>query len=161
MVFVCQIWAACMTSSDSYVPFIISRWMSGMFAAVPTILTPSYIMDIFFLHQRGRAFTSLEISLLAAVIISPTVGGFIVQSQPWTYTFWWTLGFIGAALALVFCFLEETSFSRDLGARSFPERPESFLKNRIRTLLPGNKVVPSTSVTGVVSFSESKIGPSA
>lgn len=160
MVFVCQIWAACMTSSDNYVPFVISRWISGMFAAVPTVLTPSYIMDIFFLHQRGRAFASLEISLLTAVIISPTLGGFIVQSKPWPYTFWWTLGSTGAALALVFCFLEETSFSSDPSARSFPERPESFLKNRIGTLLPGNKVVPSTTVTRVVSSSESKIGHS-
>lgn len=149
-----------MTSSDNYVPFVISRWMSGMFAAVPTVLTPSYIMDIFFLHQRGRAFTTLEISLLAAVIISPTLGGFIVQSKPWPYTFWWTLGPSGAALALVFCFLEETSFSRGPSARSFPQRPESFLINRIGTLLRSNKVVPSTTVTGVVSSSEYKIGHS-
>ena len=131
-----------------------------MFAAVPTVLTPSYIMDIFFLHQRGRAFTSLEISLLAAVIISPTIGGFIVQSEPWPYTFWWTLGFTGAALALVLCFLEETSFSRDPSARCFPERSESFLNNRLGTFLPGNKVVPRTSVAQVVSSSESTVGQS-
>ncbi|KAI9877446.1 MAG: hypothetical protein M1830_003868 [Pleopsidium flavum] len=149
-VIICQIWAASMTSSNDYTPFIFSRWMAGMFAALPSNLTPAYIMDIFFLHQRGRAFTSLEISLLSAVIISPTLGGFIVETKPWPYVFWWTVIPIGLALILVFCFLEETGFERSESLRPYPEKPASFVKSRIVTFFPGSTAVPHTSAGEVV-----------
>ncbi|KAI9812641.1 MAG: hypothetical protein M1827_004630 [Pycnora praestabilis] len=107
-------------------------------------------MDMFFLHQRGRAFVSLEISLLSAVIVSPTLGGFIVQTRPWTYTFWWTLAPIGLALLLVFIFLEQSSFPRQKSAKFYPEKQNSFLKNRVATFLPGNRVTTGTTAREVL-----------
>ncbi|TVY85567.1 putative MFS-type transporter [Lachnellula suecica] len=149
IVFFCQIWAAEMTQSPDYLPFVISRWMAGMFAALPTILTPAYIVDLFFLHQRGRAFLCLEVSLLGAVIISPTLGGFIVQTQQWPVVFWWTLAPIGLAAILVFFVLEETSFSRDQ-IKVLSSEPRSFIQTRIATFLPGTKVVPSPTIRTVL-----------
>ena len=121
-----------------------------MFAAMPSILTPAYIMDIFFLHQRGRAFICLEISLLSAFTVSPTLGGFIAQTQPWPTTIWWTLAPIGLAVMFVFTILEETGYSREEKPEIYPAKPASFVKNRIATLLPGPKIVPATDARGVV-----------
>ena len=87
----CQIWAARMTGEDDYVLFTISRLLAGMFAAMPTIFGPAYAMDIFFLHQRGKAFVTYELSLLGRVVAGPTMGGFIVQNKPWPFVFWWTI----------------------------------------------------------------------
>ncbi|CAG8974860.1 hypothetical protein HYALB_00000475 [Hymenoscyphus albidus] len=148
--FACQIWGACMTGSNDYIPFVLSRWMAGMFAALPTTLTPSYIIDIFFLHQRGRAFMCLEVSLLGSVIISPTLGGFIVESQEWPVTLWWTLAPIGLAALLVFGILEETGFARGQNTTIYPAVPIPYLKNRFVTFFPGSKIVPSLSIRAVM-----------
>ena len=153
-VIVCQVWGGLMTSSDDYIPFVISRWMAGMFASIPTILVPAYIMEIFFLHQRGRALTCLEISILFSVVFSPTIGGFIVQSKPWTYTFWWTIPPIGLAVVMDFFLLEEPHKIRGgTGPRydpSYPSMTDSFIQNRIVTLLPGYKVGPYRSASKLV-----------
>ena len=142
----CQIWAARMTDQDDYVPFLISRLLAGMFATMPTIFGPSYAIDIFFLHQRGKAFISYEISLLGGVVAGPTIGGFIVQNNPWPYTFWWTIAPVGIAMILVFCFLEETGFRRGHDDQTHFKKSTSFLKNRIATFFPGNSIVhPSCS----------------
>ena len=148
----CQIWAAEMTGKDDYVPFLISRLFAGMFASVPTILGPAYAIDIFFLHQRGKAFVSYELSLLGGVVATPTIGGFIVQSKPWTYTFWWTIAPVCVAMILVFCFLEETGFRRGQDAQMNIRQPTSFLKNRMMTFFPGNRIIPPTSFQEVVGY---------
>ena len=92
----------------------------------------------------------LEISLLAAFTVSPTIGGFIVQTRPWPVTVWWTLAPIGLAMILVVAVLEETSFPRGENSGIYPSRPTSFFKNRIVTFLPGMKVVPTPSRRSVV-----------
>ena len=137
----CQIWAAEMTDTTNYIPFLISRLLAGMFATVPTIFGPSYAIDIFFLHQRGKAFISYEISFLGGVVAGPTIGGFIVESKPWPYTFWWTIAPVGVAMVFVFCFLEETGFRRVQGDQKNVEQPTSFFMNRMATFFPGNGII--------------------
>ena len=147
---VCQIWAARMTHETNYMPFLISRLLAGMFSGLPTIFGPAYAVDIFFLHQRGKAFVSYELSLLGGVIAGPTIGGFIVQSKPWPFVFWWTIAPVGVALVLVFCFLEETGFQRDEDGQPYPRKPAEFIPNRIATFFPGNRIIRSTSYRDLV-----------
>ena len=49
-----QVWAARMTGSNDYISFVLSRLFGGIFGSVATILGSGYIMDMFFLHQRGK-----------------------------------------------------------------------------------------------------------
>ena len=148
----CQVWAAKMTYTEDYIPFIISRLLAGMFATVPTIFGPSYAVDIFFLHQRGKAFISYEISFLGGVVAGPTIGGFIVESKPWPYTFWWTIAPVGIAMVFVFCFLEETGFRRVQEDQKKVYQPTSYLKNRMATFFPGNKIIQRRGHQEVVGF---------
>ena len=109
-------------------------------------------MDIFFLHQRGIAFTCYELSLLLGIFVSPTLGGFIVKTRPWPFVFWWTLGPVGLAAILVFCFLQETGFAREDDLTMWPKLPTEFWANRMATLFFGQRTVPKPSLVTVVSL---------
>lgn len=101
---------------------------------------------MYFLHQRGKAFTVLEVSLLSGFLVTPALGGFIADSRPWPYVFWWLAAVNGFAALLgglkadsgktvltvyvAFAVLEETSFERGetLGLR--PQLNGSYLARR-------------------------------
>ena len=51
----------------------------------------------------------------------------------------------------VFFFLEETSFQRDKDSEPLPERPKTFVSNRIATFFPGTALIPRTTFAHVVS----------
>ncbi|KAM0804772.1 putative polyamine transporter [Usnea florida] len=144
-----NIWAPLMTGPNDYIPFVISRLLAGICGSVPPILAAGLIMDIYFLHQRGRAFTVLEVSLHAGSIAAPVFGGFIANAKPWRDVYWWLLGIIAVSIPLVFLFLEETSFQRDKASEPFPPRPKFFVTNRIATFFPGTAVVPRTTFAHV------------
>lgn len=136
----CGIWSACMTGSDDYVIFVISRWLGGTFGSVASTIGAGIVLDMFFLHQRGKAFACYTLCTLFGTQVGPAVGGFIVKSAPWPVVFWWTVGVEGLVVILVFLFLEETSFSRD--GKEQHDLPRSWLMNRVATFFPGTRVAP-------------------
>lgn len=89
-----------MTGPSDYIPFVMSRLLAGVCGSVPPILAAGLIMDIYFLHQRGRAFTVLEVSLHAGSIGAPVFGGFIADTKPWRDVYWWLLGVIAVSIPL-------------------------------------------------------------
>ena len=151
---ICQIWAAEMTGRNDYIPFVMSRLMCGLFGALPAILGSGYIMNMFFLHQRGKAFVVFELTVIFAVVGSGTFGGFIAQSRPWPYVFWWTVGPLAAAIILVFCFVEDTGFSPGLNTHGRAPLPKGWVANRIATFLPGTRTVPRIRFGELVSWFE-------
>lgn len=146
----CNVWAASMTQSNQYNPFVVSRLFAGVFGAVPSILGASTITDLFFLHERGRTFLTFSLSFLLGTVAGPTFGGFIVEHVDWPVEFWWTVGLQCLALVLIFLFLEETGFDRD-GGSAYPTKPKSFIQDRVATFLLGTNVVPATSRSEIVS----------
>lgn len=75
-IFACQLWGALMTGSNDFIPFTISRLIAGFFGAIPAILGSGYIIDLFFLHQRGAAFAIFEVLIIFAVVGGGTLSGF-------------------------------------------------------------------------------------
>ena len=150
-VIACQIWAALMTGGDDYVALVISRLFAGFFGSMPTILGPSFIVETTFLHQRGKAFLTYEISVLMGVTLGPTIGGIIVNAHPWPVTFWWTIGPLAVAALFVFLFLEESGFDREHQESWNPKPPSNFINGRIATFFPGNRVVRPTGGSNLVS----------
>lgn len=51
----------------------------------------------------------------------------------------------------VFCFIEETGFTRS-DDRIYPRSSPKFLRNRIETFFPGTKVIPKATWPDVVSL---------
>jgi MFS family permease len=142
-IFACQIWAGEMTGPDDYISFTISRLICGLFGGIPAILGSGYIMDMFFLHQRGKAFAVFEVLIIFAVVGGGTLGGFICETNPWDYVFWWTLGPVGAAIVTVFLFVEDTTYSRDPTRPNRDPLPKGWLAKRVATFLPGTKTQPA------------------
>jgi hypothetical protein len=56
-----QIWSCFMRGPTEYNAFFASKFFAGFFGQVSQILAPLFLVDMFFLHQRGRAFTILGI----------------------------------------------------------------------------------------------------
>ncbi|KAJ5962293.1 hypothetical protein N7501_007234 [Penicillium viridicatum] len=141
---VCQIWGAVMTDPGNYIAYVISRLFAGFFGAVPTVLGPRIVTDMFFLHQRGRAFTALHMAFLFGTIAGPTFSGFVSAHSFFPVEFWWTVGLLGLTLICCFCFLEETGFDRECFERN-PDVPAGILANRFATFFFGQRVVLPTT----------------
>lgn len=152
---VCQIWAAVMTDPSNYIAYVISRLFAGFFGAVPTVLGPRIVTDIFFLHQRGRAFTALHMAFLFGTIAGPTFSGFVSAHSFFPVEFWWTVGLLGFTLICCFCFLEETGFDRECFERN-PDVPAGFLANRLATFFFGRRIVLPTTWKETVSTWEAR-----
>jgi MFS family permease len=61
----CNIWSATMTREDQYNSFVTSRMFATIFSSVGTIVGSSFILEMFYLHQRGRAFAAYGIIMLS------------------------------------------------------------------------------------------------
>ena len=138
-----------MTHDDDYIPFVMSRLLSGMFGSLPANVGASIILDTFFLHQRGRAFLAYSLSTAFGVIAAPTFGGFILGSQTWPVCFWWTVALTGIAALLVFFFLEDTTFDRLDPAIN--QRNTNYTSSRFKTFFPGKQLKTSAHQESFVS----------
>lgn len=127
-----------MTKASEYAPYLASRFFAGFGATVPPALGPRILLDLFFIHERGRAFSVFTLSYLLGTLAVPTVGCFVASQADWSFMFWWTVPFLALALAMIAVLMEETGFERD-GQTQYPQQPKSFVANRIATFLPGNK----------------------
>jgi MFS family permease len=133
-----------MTGKDQYKAYLASRYFSGFCGTVVSVLGPRYLTDLFFLHQRGRAFTILHLALNFGASAGPTFSGFFAADNYWPVEYWWSVGLTAVAVVLIFLFLEETGYDRTEGA-SNPQPASSFLANRVRTFFPGSEVVKSAT----------------
>lgn len=139
-----QIWASRMTAQDDYIPFVVSRLFSGCLSILPISIGNSYIVEAFFLHQRGRLYALFELCFLFGVFAIPTISGFILQAQApeWTDLFWWTIGPLGVAAVLVFLFMHETTYDRITG-EAYSPKTDYWLSNRLQTFLMAWKHLPA------------------
>ena len=131
---------------------MVARLFGGLFGGTAPALGADTIVDMFFLHQRGKAFTALNLSFLAGVVVGPTLSGFIVGSTNWTVQFWWSNGLEGLIIILTLVLLEDTYYDRTSGGDECRSRwPESFIANRVATFFGGADVIPAISMADTVS----------
>lgn len=146
------VWSATMTHSNQYPAFIAARLFGGLFGGVAPSLGADTIVDLFFLHQRGKAFTALNLSFLAGVVVGPTLSGFIVDSKSWTVQFWWSNGVEAMIIILTLALLEDTYYDRSLKTEEYRKSPpENFVENRVATFFCGSRVIKPISNAETVS----------
>lgn len=139
-----------MTNENDYVRFIISRLLSGMFGSVPSAVGGGIILDVFFLHDRGKAFICYEVSILLGATVGPTFSGFISNSQSWTICFWWTVPLLAISAIAVLLVAEETGYDRQ-GGTMLVKVPQGYLANRVATFFPGTAITRKPSPAEFVS----------
>lgn len=149
--FLSQIWAALMVHQNDYNAFIVSRFFGGLFGSITGVIGPRILVDMFFLHQRGRAFTIFHWCFDFGTVAGPTISAFISSKTSWTYAYWWTIALVGFTLFPVFFFLHDTSWNRYVGAINSPA-PTGFFTNRYVTFCIGTKLTPKTTVRQTVSL---------
>lgn len=138
-----------MIHKHDYNSFIVSRFFSGFFGGVTGVLGPRILVDLFFLHQRGRAFTAFHWCLNLGSVAGPTLSAFISANRSWTVEFWWTVGLLGFTISAVFLFLHETAWIRGVGSVN-AAAPSGLVANRIATFFPGTRVTPRSSLKQTV-----------
>ena len=148
------IWSATMTRSSQYGAFIAARLFGGLFGGTAPALGADTIVDIFFLHQRGKAFTALNLSFIAGVSVGSTLSGFIVDSTTWTVQFWWSNGLEALIVILTLALLEDTYYDRTVKKEDYRKRlPDEFFANRMATFFCGSRMVHPISTGQTVSCS--------
>ena len=88
---------------------LICRFFSGFFGACPLAVVAAVFSDMFDNRTRGVAITLFSMTVFTGPLMSPFIGGFMVESSlGWRWTMYLTtiMGFIAFVLDL--SFLEET-----------------------------------------------------
>ena len=147
----CCIWSAEMTKRNQYGAFVAASVLRGIFSATPAIAGTRLLIDLFYLHERGKAFAFYTLMFMLGILAGPTFSGFIVEHTNWPVEFWWGVASQGFMAILVFVFLEETGWTRDSSKKQYPVPPQAWLSNRIATYFPGTKITPYISAGQVVS----------
>ncbi len=107
-----------MTHPYQYTAFVIARLIGGLFGGTAAAPGADTIVNLYFLHQRGKGLAVLSISFLCGVIVGQTLSGYISGSAPWTVQFWWSNGIEAAIIVLSLGFLEDTYYYRGSEAES-------------------------------------------
>jgi hypothetical protein len=68
-----------MTSADQFNIFIASHGFTGFFGTAVGVRGPRMLIDMFFLHHRGRAFTMFHFFFDFGTSAGPSLCAFVVQ----------------------------------------------------------------------------------
>ena len=99
--------------SSTLIPVLISRFIVGIGTAAIAPVILSYIVTEFPPEEMARGFSLYMLISSSAVIFSPTIGGFIIESASWQAMVW-----LCAAIALgvfIFCFFFRENAPRPRG----------------------------------------------
>jgi MFS family permease len=83
----------------------------GSAPSYSTIVTS--LLDVSFLHRKGRMISIYGLVLIAGNFLPPLATGYIVDTQGWQWCFRYLLMFFGVSTLLMAFAVEETSFPRD------------------------------------------------
>lgn len=142
-----------MTKSEDYMPYMVSRGFAGFFGPIIGVLGPQMLLDTFFLHQRGRAFTFFFFWFDLGTMAGPTLSGLIADRLGWQSALWWTVILCGISALSILCFLSGTSW--DCSQEPIVEADRSarsWIRGRFDMFFPGSQTMPKTSVSELVSI---------
>lgn len=146
-----SVWSSLMTHPDHYTLFIISRGFAGFFGTIVGVLGPRCLIDMFFLHQRGRAYTVFHFAFDLGNTAGPPICAFVATpSGDWRWAFWVCIIIDIVAIILYAAFMHDTTYNRRNG-RPNVFAPEGWVASRVATFLPGTAVIPKLSMREFVS----------
>ena len=109
----------------------------------------NFIVEVFFLHDRGKCFALYTCSILMGAISCGTFSGYIVEFTGWPVQFWYNVGLEGLVAVLCLLLLDETHWPRqDQPYCPFP--PNGYLRRRVATYLFTSRLTPETSKRDLV-----------
>jgi hypothetical protein len=152
-IFAGQLWTA--SPPGSFGEFVGSRFFVGFFSFAVGVLGPRMLVDMFFLHQRGRAFTVFFFCFDMGTSAGPPIAAFIATAaNTWRWAFWWSAIFQAViTIAMFFC-MWDSRWDRQKDADQ-QERlsPEGYWASRAAIFFPGTRVTPKLSWSEWLSVS--------
>lgn len=143
---------SCLGCSEVYlvrhlplVSFIIRHDTRNKGILILSTVGASIIVQVFFLHDRGKCFAIYTSLILLGTVGSNTFSGFIVQSAAWPVQFWYNVALEGTISILCLLFLDETGWTRP-GGDEYPPLPSGFVARRLATYTLIRRVTPKKTV---------------
>ncbi|KAF7428915.1 hypothetical protein PC9H_008151 [Pleurotus ostreatus] len=106
--------AVASATSTSYGGMIAARAINGFGPSAAMGLGAGTVVDVFYMHERGRAMGVFTLTMTNGAHLAPIVGGYVARNLGWRWCFW--VGAILNAAMFVICLfaLPETLFDRPL-----------------------------------------------
>ncbi|ABN68522.2 putative ion transporter [Scheffersomyces stipitis CBS 6054] len=108
----------------------VVKILVGLAAAPVDSLVEISSTDVFFLHERSRAFSLILLALYGGSNLGPVACGYIVQTLSWRWCFYIQIIILGVMFFILLFLLEDTSFRRDFD--------EGELENKILEQIKSN-----------------------
>ncbi|KEF55245.1 uncharacterized protein A1O9_08899 [Exophiala aquamarina CBS 119918] len=113
--------AACMSvwgaKATTFGSLVAARTLASGFFASPETLAPQMIGDVFYIKDRAKGITWINIVQATGYTAGPLFGSFIVQntSLGWRWTQWIVAMITFGVATLIFLFVPETQYTRSAG----------------------------------------------
>ncbi|KAG7427763.1 Efflux pump rdc3 [Fusarium oxysporum f. sp. raphani] len=140
-----NIWSARMVKPDQYIPFLLSRLCAGITGTAPATIGTNVIIQIYFLHDRGKYIGIFSTCVLFGTMASSTLSGYIVEGASWVWQFWYNVILGGVCIILCLLFLEEPIWNRP-GGPEYPTPPEGWLTRRLATYAFTKRLTPKVPI---------------
>ncbi|KAJ5213044.1 hypothetical protein N7449_000213 [Penicillium cf. viridicatum] len=108
----CCIWSA---RATSYGSLLASRIIAAWFAGSTECVAPMTIVDIFFLHERGRITAVYSAALSTGAAFGLLISGIMSISQNWRMFHYLCAAIALATTVLIFFTMPETAYRRGVG----------------------------------------------
>ncbi|KAG9221335.1 hypothetical protein CCMSSC00406_0009975 [Pleurotus cornucopiae] len=108
-------------TATTYGGLIAARAIIGLGPSAAMGLGVGTVVDVFYMHERGRAMGLFTLSMTNGGHLAPIVGGYVARNLGWRWCFW--VGAILNAAMFVICLfaLPETLFDRSLAIEELDE----------------------------------------
>ncbi|BCS30696.1 uncharacterized protein APUU_80999S [Aspergillus puulaauensis] len=109
--FACAVWWANFHKAGELIGVSLLAGLAGSISEAIVMIT---IVDLFFVHQRGRLNGVFVLMQSIGTTGGPIAGGYIVVDLGWRWMWWIVAIFLGANLLLVLFFFEESKYCPSL-----------------------------------------------
>ncbi|EXJ81171.1 hypothetical protein A1O3_07461 [Capronia epimyces CBS 606.96] len=102
-----SIWSA---KQQNVADLVLVNTLCCLVGALAEVMAQMTVVDIFFVHQRGRMNSFYVWTLTIGSSLAPLAAGYVTGSQGWRWVWWWMAILLGGcALVFFFCY-EETKY---------------------------------------------------
>ncbi|KAF5366026.1 hypothetical protein D9758_006737 [Tetrapyrgos nigripes] len=104
-------------SAKSYGTLILARAINGFGPSAALALGAGTVVDLFYVHQRGKAMGVFTLMLTNGAHLAPIVGGYVARDRGWRWCFWTGAILNGAFFVVCLFLMPETLFDRPRDSR--------------------------------------------
>ncbi|SDP78822.1 MFS transporter, DHA2 family, multidrug resistance protein [Phyllobacterium sp. YR620] len=94
---------------------VVFRLMQGLFGAALVPLSQGILLDIYEVHERGKAMALFGVSVMVGPVLGPVIGGWLTDNISWRWVFYINVPIGMLAFFGIVAFVSETK--RDIGAK--------------------------------------------